>query len=59
MVLLHEFDATRHGKGLEKVKEAMDSIDGSEGFSISLRAYELINSEGFSGKARRPERLEE
>ena len=50
VVMLHEFDAAGHGKGLEKVKEAVEAIDGSEGFDLAFRAWDLIGSEGFGGK---------
>lgn len=57
VILLHEFEAAGHGKGLEKVKEAMEAIEGSKGFSFSLRAFGLVSSEGFGGNVRTPERL--
>ncbi|KAK5121616.1 hypothetical protein LTR85_004788 [Meristemomyces frigidus] len=59
MILLHGFDATGHGRGLERIKEAMEATEGSAELNFSLRAYELIDSEGFGGRSRTPERLRE
>jgi hypothetical protein len=57
MMIMHEFDAAGgHGRGLEKVKEVMEAIEGAELLSFSLRSYELVDCEGFGG-SRTPERL--
>ena len=55
VIMLHEFESAPTDLGL--VKEEMEAIGPSKDCSFQLRSFELLNSEGFGGECRRPERL--
>jgi hypothetical protein len=54
--LIHEFENldSRH---LDSVKAEMETIEPTKDCSFQLRSFELLDSEGFEGKCRKPERL--
>lgn len=59
VVLLHEFDEEVHPEDLPDVQKDLEIIEPTKGCAFSIRAYKLIESEGFGGKCRMPERMEE
>lgn len=58
LVLLHEFDKEVEVGRLEDVKDDLEIIEPTRGCAFWLRAYRLIECEGFDGQSRTPERME-
>lgn len=55
VTLIHEFDS--RPEDLNPVKLEMEAIVPSKDCAFQLRSFELLNSEGFGGVCRKPERL--
>lgn len=58
VILVHEFDEAIDGHELPAVKRDLEVIEPTKGCQFALRAYQLIESEGFGGNCRMPERME-
>lgn len=58
VLLLHEFDDEVEATVLGDVKGDWERIEPTMGCSFWLRVYDLIESEGFGGRCRTPERVE-
>lgn len=55
-VLIHEFESLDPSH-LPSVKKEMEAIEPTKDCIFQLRSYELLDSEGFGGQCRVPERL--
>lgn len=58
VVLIHEFDEEIGKEVLESAEPELERIEPTRGCVFHLRAYSLIESEGFGGLCRTPERME-
>ena len=56
VVMLHEFESL-DSRNLPYVKKEMESIGATEDCSFQLRSFQLLESEGFAGECRKPQRL--
>ena len=54
--LIHEFESL-DSSHLDSVKAEMETIEPTRDCSFQLRSFELLDSEGFGGECRKPERL--
>lgn len=55
VIFLHEFDS--EPPGLESTRSEMEAIEPTKDCAFQIRSFKLLDSEGFGGECRRPERL--
>ncbi|KAK3067327.1 hypothetical protein LTR53_015873, partial [Teratosphaeriaceae sp. CCFEE 6253] len=58
LIVIHAHECAVQDKGVETLVRAFEERRGSRDVVCSVRAYELVSSEGFDGVCRTPERLE-
>ncbi|KAK3671621.1 hypothetical protein LTR78_008544 [Recurvomyces mirabilis] len=55
MIMIHEYNSTVDVQGLATLSGVLEG--SNDGISIAIRPFELLESEGYGGKVRKPERL--
>lgn len=58
VILIHEFDDEVEGEVPESVEPELERIEPTKGCAFQLRAYSLVDGEGFGGVCRTPARME-
>ena len=56
IIMVHEFDSL-DSSNLPYVRTEIGGIGATKDCSFSLRSFELLESEGYGGKCRKPERI--
>lgn len=55
VILIHEFES--EPPALESMRTEMSAVEPSKDCAFQIRSFKLLDSEGFTGECRKPERL--